>query len=88
MPVFSALREFAPGRISRRFGVQYRTERYWISPPSAALLGEAVSDLSIDEFGTYCPLGQFSYFCNEEVIHVQALRPISLAPAMPKVRNF
>jgi hypothetical protein len=84
MPVFSALREFAPGRISRRFGVQYRTERYWISPPSAALLGEAVSDLSIDEFGTYCPLGQFSYFCNEEVIHVQALRPISLAPAMPK----
>lgn len=83
MPVFSALREFAPGRVSRRFGVQYRTERYWISPPPAALRGEAVNDLSIDEFGSYCPLGQFSYFYNSEVIHVPVLRPISLAPAMP-----
>ena len=83
LPVFSALREFAPGRVSRRFGVQYRTERYWISPPPAALLGEAVTDLSIEEFGTYCSLGQFSYACNDEIIHVPVLRPISLAPTMP-----
>jgi superfamily II DNA or RNA helicase len=83
MPVFSSLREFAPGRVSRRFGVQYRTERYWISPLPAALLGEAVTDLSIDEFGTYCPLGQFSYVCNDDVVHVPVFRPISLAPTTP-----
>lgn len=86
LPVFSALREFAPGRVSRRFGVQYRTERYWISPPPAALLGESITNLSIDEFGTYCPLGQFSYACNDEIIHVPVVRPISLAPTMPDAK--
>ncbi|MDD5034966.1 MAG: protein DpdJ [Methylococcaceae bacterium] len=83
MPVISALKEFAPGRVSRRFGVQYRTERYWISPPPAALRGEAVNELPIDEFGTYSPLGQFSYAYNGQVIHVPVFRPISLAPTTP-----
>jgi len=83
MPVFSALREFAPGRVSRRFGVYYRTERYWISPPPEALLGEPDTALSIDEFGTYCPLGQYSYISNNEIIDVPVFRPISLSPTKP-----
>ncbi len=31
MPVAAALREFAPGRVSRRFGVSHGNEKYWIS---------------------------------------------------------
>lgn len=84
MPVFSALREFAPGRVSLRFGVKKKSERFWISPPPAALLGEAVTDLPIEELGTYCSLGQFSYVCNDEVIRLPVLRPISLSPTIPK----
>lgn len=86
MPIFSALREFAPGRVSRRFGVQYRTERYWISPLPAALLGEAVTNLPIETFGTYSPLGEFSYFCNENIVNVPVLRPISITPTMPDAK--
>jgi len=84
MPVFSALREFAPGRVSRRFGVQYRTERYWISPPPKSLLGEPVTALSIDEFGTYCPLGHFSYQCDDAIVDVPVYRPLSIAPTKPE----
>lgn len=31
MPIAAALREFAPGRVSRRFGVTHGNEKYWIS---------------------------------------------------------
>jgi hypothetical protein len=84
MPVFSALREFAPGRVSRRFGVEYRTERYWVSPPLQALLGEPVAALSIDDYGTYCPLGRFSYQCGDEIVDVPVYRPLSISPTRPK----
>src|SRR5262249_3059496 len=58
MPLGQALREFAPGRVSRRFGVTHGGERHWIAP------ADATEDVLIDGF---CPapdrqdLGQFSY---------------------------
>jgi hypothetical protein len=57
MPVAQALREFAPGRVSRRFGVAHGGERHWIAPGN-------LSDVSVDSF---CPvgdrqeLGRFTY---------------------------
>lgn len=57
MPVAQALREFAPGRVSRRFGVSDGRERYWIAPGNGA-------EVSIE---TLCPvvdrqeLGRFRY---------------------------
>ena len=30
MPVANALKEFSPGRVSRRFGVSHGNEKYWI----------------------------------------------------------
>ena len=47
MPIAQALREFSPGRVSRRFGVSYGGQRHWIAPGD----GDRVS---IDEF---CPAG-------------------------------
>ncbi|MEX3990820.1 protein DpdJ [Paraburkholderia sp. EG286A] len=32
MPVLQAMREFAPGRISKRFGFRYGTENHWCGP--------------------------------------------------------
>jgi hypothetical protein len=58
MPLAQALREFAPGRVSRRFGVTHGGERHWIAP------ADGVADVLID---TVCPaadrqeLGRFSY---------------------------
>lgn len=57
MPIAQALREFAPGRVSRRFGVATGRERYWIAPGNG-------SDVFLDSF---CPiadrqeLGRFRY---------------------------
>jgi len=58
MPLAQALREFAPGRVSRRFGVTHGGERHWIAPV------DGIPDVLIDAF---CPatdrqeLGRFSY---------------------------
>ncbi len=57
MPIAQALREFAPGRVSRRFGVATGRERYWIAPG----LGKEVA---IDNFCTpsdRLELGRFRY---------------------------
>jgi hypothetical protein len=85
MPVFSAMREFAPGRVSRRFGVQYRTQRYWIAPPEEALAGTSPSDLEIDEFGTYIPQGTYGYWKGDVKVEVPVFRLVSLTPSSPAV---
>lgn len=36
MPVVAALRESAPGRVSRRFGFKHASHRTWIAPPAGA----------------------------------------------------
>jgi hypothetical protein len=82
MPVFSALREFAPGRVSRRFGVHYRTERYWIAPSVDAMAGLSSSQ-PIDQSGTYVSLGKYSYWKDDVRVDIPVLRPLSLMPSMP-----
>lgn len=82
MPVFSALREFAPGRVSWRFGVHYRTERYWIAPSVDAMAGLSPSQ-PIDQSGSYVPLGKYSYWQDNVSVDIPVLRPLCLKPAMP-----
>jgi hypothetical protein len=79
MPVAQALREFAPGRVSRRFGVHHGRERYWIAPGNG-------SDVSID---TFCPagdrqeLGQFGFLNADGVEdHVVTFRPHAIDIAL------
>lgn len=61
MPVAQALREFAPGRVSRRFGISNGRERHWIAPGNGP-------QVLID---TFCPiadrqdLGRFRYVTSE-----------------------
>lgn len=42
MPVAQALREFAPGRVSRRYGISHAFERHWLCPPLDAHRVQAV----------------------------------------------
>ena len=63
MAVAQALREFAPGRVSRRCGVSSGRERYWIAPGNGP-------QLMIDSF---CPirdrqeLGRFRYVASDGI---------------------
>lgn len=83
MSVFSALREFAPGRVSRRYGIQFRTERYWTAPPTGAMTASTSVQLDIKDFGTYATLGNFSYWDNNTAVNVLVFRPVSFAPTIP-----
>ena len=83
MPVFSALREFAPGRVSRRFGFRYRTERHWVAPPVNLSAEFQSSGLDIDTLGSFQTLGTYSYFQNGSQIDVPVLRPLSIITAVP-----
>lgn len=82
MPVAQAMREFSPGRVSRRFGVTSGRERHWIPPGNG-------SEVVIDSF---CPLadrvdlGRFRYIRSDDTeVSVPVFRPyaidIALAPA-------
>lgn len=81
MPIAQALREFAPGRVSRRFGVTHGRERYWIAPGNG-------DQVVIDAF---CPpsdrleLGRFRYVRSDGMEQeVPVFRPyaidVSLTP--------
>lgn len=87
MSVFGALREFAPGRVSRRYGVRTRTERHWIPPSAEVQAGDvaapAQSDLDILAMGRHVALGQFLMLQDEEVVAIPVYRPVELAPVAP-----
>ncbi|WP_191326195.1 protein DpdJ [Chlorobium phaeovibrioides] len=82
MPLFSAMKEFAPGRVSRRFGV-HDAQKHWVSPPSNALEGGVVTGLSIDGFGEYFPIGEFRYAQGDVIVDIPVYRPVSFSPVIP-----
>lgn len=83
MSIFSALKDFAPGRVSRRFGVRDRTERYWVAPPGNVLAGTSSSLLEIGQFSTHVPIGEFGFWRDGTSIHVPVFRPVRLIPSVP-----
>jgi hypothetical protein len=79
MPLTQALGEFAPGRVSRRFGVTHGGERHWIDPGIN-------SDLLIDNC---CPasdrqeLGRFAYRNDASIVEVPVFRPHAIDVTVP-----
>jgi hypothetical protein len=78
MPLFQCLREFAPGRVSRRFGLEGGVS-HWVAPGEGAVLG-------LDAF---CPdearevLGRFSYKERDACREVLVYRPFALVVTEP-----
>jgi superfamily II DNA or RNA helicase len=82
LPVVRALAEFAPGRVSRRYGIMNRYARHWISPP--ALTGEAEQALPVTRFFTVLEeAGTFEHEDATGVHAVRCMRPWVLEPAEP-----
>ena len=80
LPAAQAMREFSPGRISRRFGIHHRLSRHWIP---LLINGEHEQDVNLDEF---CPpsereeLGDFSIRLESgEIKQIRVLRPLVLS---------
>lgn len=87
MSVFAALREFAPGRVSRRYGVRYRTERHWIAPSPDFQSGSGIcSDvfgLDVDAIGSHVLLGEYIVRRGVKTVALPVYRPVRLAPQSP-----
>lgn len=87
MSVFAALREFAPGRVSRRYGVRNRTERHWIAPSpefnSVSDICSGAFGLGIEAIGSHVLLGEYLIHRGEEAVALPVYRPIRLVPKTP-----
>lgn len=87
MSVFAVLREFAPGRVSRRYGVHYRTERHWIAPSPDFQSGPGICSglfgLEIDTIGSHVFLGEYLVRRGGETVTLPVYRPVRLAPQAP-----
>ena len=81
MPVRQALSEFAPGRVSRRYGVAHALDAHWVPPPE-----DFVGPLDLS---TFCPdgdreaLGTYQFTTDEEVREVEVFRPHRLHTKAP-----
>jgi len=82
MPMLQALREFAPGRVSRRFGIRHMYVRHWVAPPS--LEDGQAQTLQITEF---CPrfdeLGEYQYLTDERTTSIRCIRPYEIRAKLP-----
>ena len=81
MPIAQALAEFAPGRVSRRFGLTDARERHWV-----ALNLDGTTSIDISEF---CPpaereeLGQYRFSEAETETRIRVFRPHALLVTLP-----
>ena len=87
MSVFQAMREFAPGRVSRRYGLRSKSERHWIAPSEAIQLGGHVESaecvLDIDAFCGNVFLGKFLSRIDGKTMEIPVYRPVLISPLAP-----
>jgi hypothetical protein len=81
MPIAQAMRTFAPGRVSRRFGIQHAKVRHWVAPDDIADLPR--HPLEIDTFYSSDPLGMWQFQERDSVISVPVFRPFEIKPVKP-----
>jgi len=83
MTVFAAMREFAPGRVSRRYGVNHRNERHWISPSVDFPNGTGVFNLELGSMGSHQSLGDYQIQIQGENVSLPVFCPIRFKTEAP-----
>ena len=80
MPIVQALRTYAPGRVSRRFGIKRRWIRHWIAdgPPSAGN-----QQISLNSFCNATGLGHWKVRDGEGANTIAVYRPFEIRPSLP-----
>ncbi len=86
LPILQAMREFAPGRVSRRFGVMNAFARHWVQPGDLTIGGEQTLELR-NVVSRYDELGHFELH-NEygEVVPIRCIRPREMELVVPPIR--
>ncbi|XXX76046.1 protein DpdJ [Sorangium sp. So ce134] len=81
MPIAQALREYAPGRVSRRYGVVHRYARHWLRPHDLAAAGQALP--VADFLRRFEPLGSVRFQDCDRTHEVRLLRPLVIEASVP-----
>lgn len=86
LPILQAMREFAPGRVSRRFGVMNSYARHWVQPGDIAAIGRQRLELS-NIVGRYDELGLFDRFDEHRTpVSIRCVRPREIQLVVPERR--
>lgn len=80
MGIGQGLRTFAPGRISRRFGVRSRRDRHWVAIEDA---GRTQTQLEISRFYSADLLGLWEIGDDEDSEQIPVFRPFEVRPVRP-----
>ncbi|TCL89545.1 RAD3-like DEAD/DEAH box helicase [Rhizobium sp. PP-WC-2G-219] len=80
MPIGQAMRDFAPGRVSRRFGLRDARERHWIAPQLDAALEQSVR---LEDIATVDPIGNWLIEVSGNVARVPVYRPRQFLVTVP-----
>jgi ATP-dependent helicase Lhr and Lhr-like helicase len=76
LPILQALKTFAPGRVSRRFGIQRGQISHWIAPPN---LVSGNQTLTIEQYcAEFEEAGTFQIWQNEGSADIRCIRPWTL----------
>ena len=82
MPLVQALNTFAPGKVTRRFGVGHAGIRHWVQPPS---LCSSVQMLAVEDFCTeYEEMGTYQVLVNGQAADILCFRPWTLQTSTPQ----
>ncbi len=87
LPAARAILEFAPGRISRRFGISHGLSRHWLPVDPA---GPAEQSVDVDSFCGSTEreeLGRFFFRGDDEVRQVRVVRPRTMRVRSDAPRN-
>jgi len=78
MPIVQALKTFAPGRATRRFGVQHIRATHWIAPPD---LQRSEQELTVEDYcSEFEEAGNFQFWQDGQVVDIRCVRPWALNP--------
>lgn len=81
MPIVQALNILAPGKVTRRFGVEHRYVRHWIPLPDE---GQSLQHLPVSSIcSQYDAIGQVRTWGGAGAISVPCYRPTAMSPAVP-----
>lgn len=81
MPIVQALNTFAPGKVTRRFGIAHRYVRHWIPVPDEDLLLQHLPVSSI--CSEYDIIGQVRMWEDGGSISIPCYRPRVMSPTVP-----
>lgn len=80
MGIEQGLRTFAPGRVSRRFGVKYSAIRHWIGPDEAEF---TQTQLEVSDYFDFESLGDWQFRDSDTTYQVPVFRPLEIRPVRP-----